>query len=358
MTEVELKYLHHFVDRHGHERWYFRRHGKRTALPGGPGSAEFQEAYLAAVNEMPAARRPRVVAVRGRSFRDLSTRYFASANYLNLSRSSRINYKRVIDGFCEEHGHRLVAECRREHIDKIIGKMVAKPGAAIVLLKRIRTLVKYAVALGWIEHDPTLGARSFRSREIHTWTEAELEKYEARWLVGSKQRLAYALLLYTAQRGSDVRRMVWPDIAGDCIRVAQQKVAHEERDESLVIPLHLELRKVLAVAERTDVAILVTEFGRPFSSKGFGNFVSAAIQAAELPSNCKAHGLRKAAARRLAEAGCTEKQIMAITGHKTLAEVGRYTRAADQRQLARQAMEKQGGNVEVATPKLRVATLD
>ncbi len=69
--------------------------------------------------------------------------------------------------------------------------------------------------------------------------------------------------------------------------------------------------------------------------------MSKAIRAAKLPVRCKAHGLRKAAARRLAEAGCTAKQIQAITGHKTLAEVERYTRKADQVRLARKAMKKQ-----------------
>ena len=78
--------------------------------------------------------------------------------------------------------------------------------------------------------------------------------------------------------------------------------------------------------------------------KGFGQFISDAIRAAGLPSRCKAHGLRKAAARRLAEAGCTEKQIASITGHRSLAEVARYTRKADQKRLARQAMATQEEN--------------
>src|SRR5262249_41315706 len=59
---------------------------------------------------------------------------------------------------------------------------------------------------------------------------------------------------------------------------------------------------------------------------------------------CKAHGLRKAAARRLAEAGCSASEIMAITGHKTLAEVERYTRAAEQERLARRAIKRQSEN--------------
>jgi hypothetical protein len=48
--------------------------------------------------------------------------------------------------------------------------------------------------------------------------------------------------------------------------------------------------------------------------------------------------LRKAAARRLAEAGCTPHQIMSMTGHRTLKEVSRYTSAANQEQLAKEAL--------------------
>jgi len=62
-------------------------------------------------------------------------------------------------------------------------------------------------------------------------------------------------------------------------------------------------------------------------------------EAAEL-EHCSAHGLRKAAARRLAEAGCTAHEIAAITGHASLGELVRYTKAVDQRRLAEAAMTK------------------
>jgi len=76
--------------------------------------------------------------------------------------------------------------------------------------------------------------------------------------------------------------------------------------------------------------------------------MSDAIRKAGLPPYCKAHGLRKAAARRLAEAGCSTQEIMAVTGHKTLSEVERYTRAAEQERLNAAAMAKQLENKKVA----------
>jgi hypothetical protein len=42
----------------------------------------------------------------------------------------------------------------------------------------------------------------------------------------------------------------------------------------------------------------------------------------------------------LAEAGCTPHEIMAITGHKALAEVETYTRAVRQKLLAQRAIDQ------------------
>ncbi len=334
-----LKYHNAFPDRFGVVRHYFRRNGKRTALRGPFGSAEFWTDYNACLAEIPnkPVLRP---APRAKSFDALAALYFASSKYKALGKSSRTNYRRVIDGFLKAHGHRLIEQFKREHADVIIGDMADKPGAGIVLLKRIRTLVRYAIDLKWIEHDPTAGVASYRSTEFHTWTDPELAAFEARWPSGSRQRLAYAELLYTGQRGSDAFLMARTDVHGSAIEVVQEKTGQAESDEKLVIPIHPNFQRELDLA-KGNVVFLVTAWGKPFTVKGFGQFVSKAIQLAGLPARCKAHGLRKAAARRLAEAGCTAKQIQAITGHKTLAEVERYTRKADQVRLAQQAMDKQ-----------------
>jgi enterobacteria phage integrase len=333
---TDLKYVHAFVDRTGRPRFYFRRHGKRVRLIGVPGSREFLDSYAAAFGSQalsnPSSRQP---AAPG-TFAALANAYFASSYYRALAAVTRTDYRRVLDRFLKEHGHRRVDQMTRAHVDVVIGKMADRPGAGIILLKRLRTLVRYAMAIGWIDRDPTAGAKSYRSKEIHTWTEDEIGTFEKRWPLGARERLAFVLLLYTGQRGSDVRRMTWADIAGDTIRVVQRKTGTK-----LIVPLHPALQAALARAPRDHLNILATAYKKPFSEKGFQNMVSAAIREAGLPSRCKAHGLRKASARRLAESGATEKQIAAITGHKTLAEVQRYTRAADQESLARQAVEKQ-----------------
>jgi integrase len=82
-----------------------------------------------------------------------------------------------------------------------------------------------------------------------------------------------------------------------------------------------------------DRPFLATAYGKARSPEGLGNKMREWCDQAGL-SNCTAHGLRKACARRLAEAGATAHEIMAVTGHKTLAEVQRYTESAMREGLA------------------------
>src|SRR5260363_291969 len=153
---IRLKYVHAFRDRQGRMRYYFRRSGKRTPLPGLPGCSEFMDAYATLLSERQQPAELRRTAPP-RSFATLAILYYGSPQYRSLSTSSRTNYRRVIDGFLEEHGHRRVDQMTREHVDIVIGKMANRPGAGIVLLKRIRTLIRYAIALGWTDRDPTSG---------------------------------------------------------------------------------------------------------------------------------------------------------------------------------------------------------
>ena len=111
----------------------------------------------------------------------------------------------------------------------------------------------------------------------------------------------------------------------------------------LWIPVHPALGAVLATTRTDGEAILLSSLGRPFTGNGFGNYMADKIERAGLPERCVTHGLRKAAARRLAEAGCSANEIAAITGHATLAEVSRYTNAAEQRKLGTAAMERLAG---------------
>ena len=104
--------------------------------------------------------------------------------------------------------------------------------------------------------------------------------------------------------------------------------------------MHADLRAALDAWGGGSGCMLTTSFSKEFTEKGFRNFMADKIGAAGLPERCVTHGLRKAAARRLAEAGCSANEIASITGHETLKEVQRYTKAAEQRKLAVAAMAR------------------
>jgi integrase len=168
---------------------------------------------------------------------------------------------------------------------------------------------------------------------FHTWTEDEIAQFEAHYPIGSRARLALALLLYTAQRRSDVVKMGRQHIRNGVAHVRQQKTG-----AMLAIPVHPALQAVLDATPSEHLTFLTTAYGKPFTAAGFSFWFRARCDAAGLPKHCAAHGLRKAACRRLAEAGCSANVIASISGHTTLHEVSRYTRAADQERMARQGM--------------------
>ena len=196
--------------------------------------------------------------------------------------------------------------------------------------------MKYAVEVGLRPDNPANGIRlpNLKTDGYHAWTEAEIEQFQERHALGTKARLALALLLYTGQRRGDVVRLGRQHIRDGFVHMRQQKTSIE-----LALPIHPTLAAIIAETPAEHLTLLTTQTGKPFSAAGFGNWFRNRCNEAEL-GHCSAHGLRKAAARRLAEAGCTPHEIGAITGHASLSEVQRYTKAADQKRLALSAMQK------------------
>ncbi len=158
-----------------------------------------------------------------------------------------------------------------------------------------------------------------------------------------------ALLLYTACRREDVVRLGPQHLRDGRLRCRQAKNEHRNPVD-LDIPVHPDLQAAIDAAPSGHLTFLTTVYGRPISTAGFGNKFREWCNEAGLP-HCSAHGLRKATAARLAERGATAHEIMAITGHRSLEEVERYTRAARQGKLADAAMSKFKAGTDTVTPK-------
>ncbi|NEX46963.1 tyrosine-type recombinase/integrase [Pseudotabrizicola algicola] len=335
--EVSFVHLHVYNDRHGKTRAYYKpQGGKGIALPLPVGSPEFLLAYAKAVEGEKLERARAKMPTCKDTFRDLLRLYLGSPLYMKLSPSSKRNYRIILEKFCAKYGNLPMSQFSRKHASAILGKLSDTPEAANTLMKRLRLLLGFAVQIGMIAANPMTKMESYAANEdgYHTWTEEEIAQFMARHPLGTKAHLALMLMLCTGQRKSDAVRMGWGDVANGMIRIRQQKTG-----TPLMIPILPELKAALADQPKDAPTFLRTEYGRPYSVAGFGNWMRDRCDEAGLP-NCASHGLRKACARRLAEAGCTIHQIKAITGHKTDAEVHRYTAKADQVRLAHSAFEK------------------
>jgi integrase len=339
MARLKLKFVNQFRDRHGKLRHYFRRPGSRSVpLLGIPGSIEFMSAYQAALATIaPPPASPKHV-IHG-SLAEVTAGYFRSAAFANLSVSSQHVYRLVLNPVLTVHGHRLVREMPKTAARNIIEAIGAtRPGKANLTRAALSQVMAYAIATGIRTDNPLVGLEQYRLGTHHTWTEAELAQFERHWRLGTRERLAYALLLYTGQRGGDVAKMKRNDIVNGYIRVSQDK-ARKGTTNELMIPIHSALARALKAGPVVGMQHLITNArGRPL--RGLTELIEKAARRAGLPERCVAHGLRKAALRRLAEAGGTTKEIAAVSGHRSLSEVENYTAAADQVRLARAAVAK------------------
>jgi integrase len=344
MTSIRLRFVKAYRDRHGKPRYYLRRPGsKLVPLPGHPGSPEFMAAYTAALDrsESSISRKLENGARRTRpeSIDAAIASYLGSAAYARLAAISQRQYRAILERMRPDLGAMPIAGLRRRHVVELLdARAAAHPASARDLLRCLRIIIRHALFLGMCETDPTAGVRVKmpHSDGFHSWTEEEIAAFQNYYPLGSRPRLAIELLLGTAMRCSDVVRLGRGHVHNGTIVVPKT----QKTKQPLAIPISAALAEALNTsAPAESMVYLLNDLDRPFTAAGFGMwFVKHCVRAGL--SGCTAHGLRKAASRRLAEAGCTAPEIAAITGHKSLREVQRYIDAADRKKLARNAMAK------------------
>lgn len=347
--KIKLRYVVEDVDRHGNVRVYFRRKGQpKVRLPGLPGSAEFMEAYRQALAGQYSAQPASAARARPGtdSLRWLVDTYYGSAEFKRLDARTQRVRRLVLDRFCDTDGngakpYRLLLP---RHVRRFRDERADRPEAANSLVKYLRQVFAVAVANDLMDRNPAREVPYLQSGSsgFHSWTIDEVKQFEERHPIGSKARLAMALLLYTGQRRSDVVELGPTHVRDGWLGFTQAK-NRNRRPVTLEIPIIPALQAIIEATPSDGATFLTTAFGHPFTANGFGNKFREWCNEAGLP-HCSAHGLRKAAAARLAELGCTEHEIMAVTGHQTLKEVSRYTRAARQKVLAASGMAKLAGD--------------
>ncbi len=209
-----------------------------------------------------------------------------------------------------------------------------KPEAANAIVKVLRQVFAYGIAAEIISRNPAKDVPYIKtgSEGFHTWTVDEVRAFEQRHPIGTKARLALALMLYAGVRRSDAVVLGRQHVRDGWLRFSVTK-NRNRRPVTLEIPIVPELHTIMDATPSGNLTFLVTHFGKPFTSNGFGGWFRRRCDEAGLP-HCSAHGLRKAGATIAAENGATEHQLMAIYGWASPKEAARYTRAARQKVLA------------------------
>jgi integrase len=334
------KFVHGFVDRHGKARFYFRRPGfKQVPLPGLPWSPEFMQVYGTAMGGAAldiGARRTHPGSINA-----LVVTYFKSAKWELLSPDTKRTRCRIIERFRVQHGDKRVANLREDHIRKMLEGMSGL-SAKRQWLSAIRALLEAAVP-SMRPDNPTAGIGNIRmppSRGHHSWTDEEIEQYRTYWPLGTQQRLVMEFALETCSRRGEIVRLGPQHVKNGRIHI--QRI-HGSRDVDIL--MSPELHTACEAMPKAHLTYIVTARGKPRSKAGLSISFAQWATEAGLPAHCRMHGLKKGGMRRFAETGSTAHELMAISGHKTLSEVQRYTDAADKKRLADSAMAKRQSQI-------------
>jgi integrase len=346
-TEIRAKHLAQDYDRHGNPRAFVRKNGRKVRIRALENAETFWPAYreaLAALESGLIAARQQLNAAPG-SLRWLVERYYDSSSYHMLEASTRAVRRRMLDAFCEKHGTKPYARLDAVHIAAFRDEKVRAgvPEAANSLLKVLRALFSWAAdpEVRLAECNPCRDVKRIQTRSEghHTWTVEEVFQFEDRHPVGSKARLAMALMLYTGVRASDAIRLGRQMERAGRLHFTEYK-DRNRNPKDRAIPILPELRAIIDATPSGNFNYLVTEHGKPYASaKAFGNRVKSWCNMAGLP-HCTAHGLRKAGATIAAERGVPAHALMALYGWTKLDQAALYTRKVDRMRLADEYMDR------------------
>lgn len=350
MQGPDIRFVSEDVDRHGNVRLYFRRNGVKVRIRETMYSEAFWSKYrellrLSEGGGLVAGGRATVTPPVG-TYRWLCVRYLTSAAFRRLDPSTQTWRRQVLDatfnepvqpGARETFAEMPLANVTTKNLRVLRDRKIGLPAAANNRVKAIQAAFKWALEEELIAHNPARDLTKLRAANDghHSWSAEEVAAFEKRHEVGSKARLAMALMLWTGVRRSDVVLLGRQHVRSGWLRFTQQK--NRNRQPTLIeVPLLPELQRIISASPCGDLTFLVNDAGQPYTVAGFGNWFRERCLEAEVPG--RAHGLRKAGAATAAENGATAKQLMAIFGWLSLSEAERYTRSADRRKMAGDAM--------------------
>lgn len=342
MSRPRPPYLQRERTRHGKIKWFVRRgDGPRTRVLGEYGSPEFMANYQAAV----AGHAPPVQLKSGQagSLKWLIDRYRDSSAWAALSKATHRQRDNIFSHIVREHGDVPFAEITRAAIVAGRERRKETPSQAKNFLDAMRGVFRWALEAELIENDPTANVKNppkKKGRGFPVWSEDEVAAYQARWPVGTRQRVWLDVLLYTGLRRGDAVQIGRQHVRDGVISWRTEKSG---QSVEVSIPILPELAATLKAGPTGDLAFICGASGKPLTKESFGNFFKVACKQAGIADK-SAHGLRKIGATRAANNGATVAELEAIFGWQGGQMAALYTREADRRRLAQAAIGKLSKN--------------
>ena len=341
-------HLHRETTRHGQTVWYVRvNRGPRIRIKARYGTPEFEEAYLAAlVGERPV---PLKAAAKG-TLQWLWMLYRQSTAWTDLSSATRRQRENIMRHVMASAGDEPLSRVTRQTIVAGRDRRKDTPSQAKNFLSAMRGLMVWAVEAELIASDPTTGIKRpkrKRSEGFPVWTADDISAFEERWPRGTRQRVMFDVFLYTGLRRGDAADLGKQHIRNGVIRLTTEKTGMV-----VTIPVLPELQKTLDAGPTGDMAIIGNTNSKGYLRKEvIGTLFAAACRAAGVKKS--AHGLRKAAATRMANNGATVAELEAIFGWAGGQMASLYTRSADREALSRGAagkLSRDGNETSIPAP--------
>jgi len=312
-------------------------------VPGEFGTPEFKADYEAAVSGEYSTTTRRA---RTGSLQWLYDRYRESSAWAELSNATRRQRENILAGVMKNAGAEPYGDITRKAVEQGKDARRDTPSQARNFLDALRGLFRWALANGHITADPTAGVANPKKKKgqgFKPWTEDDVVAYQARYPLGTKERVWLDVLLYTGPRRGDVVKLgrqheqhIYDPGTGLEIKAISFKTEKGGEQVEVMIPILPILQATLDAGPTGDLNYICGTNGRPLTKESFGNMFSAAARQAGI--NKSAHGVRKIAATTAADNGATVHQLMAIFGWVTSQMAELYTKEANRRRLARDAV--------------------
>jgi integrase len=329
MVMYKLKYIVALKSK-GRVYYYFRRGPLRVPMPE-PTDAAFQAKYARLIKSLSLPDQAQVTVLG--SFGELVQKFIASPEFQSTTAQTKADRMRLLNALpamwrdlpAKRLSRAAVLEYRDTHKEN--------PGTGNYAVRVLRRLCSFAIDRGYMTTNPAARPGRLKVNNPHrAWSDVAVTKFREA-CTDPMARLGFEIGLATGQRLGDVLKMTRADYDGQTVACVQNKTGVKVR-----VPAHSELKPWLdSVGDR--FLFLTTRTGKQFTRFSFGKIFRAQVLKAGL-DGLNFHGLRKTATVRLAEAGCTDTEIQAVTGHKTASMVAHYRAEADKTKAAVVAMRK------------------